>query len=78
MNKKEPHQIDYKATYYAQKDELSPLDNPNNAIKEIIKHLPNDNDWNKQFDALNLIRRYIKNHEESYGLFYENLPSIMP
>lgn len=54
------------------------MDNPSTAIKEIIKNLPNDNDWNKQFDALNLIRRFIKNHEESYGTFYDNLPVIMP
>lgn len=54
------------------------MDNPSSAIKEIIKSLPNDNDWNKQFDALNLVRRFVKNHEESYGLFYDNLPAIMP
>lgn len=48
------------------------------AIKDMIKGLPNDNDWSKQFDSLNLVRRFIKNHEESYGLLYENLPAIMP
>ncbi len=48
------------------------------AIKDMIKGLPNDNDWSKQFDSLNLVRRFIKNHVEEYGMLYENLPSIMP
>ena len=41
-------------------------------------NLPKDNEWNKQFEAMNLVRRFIKNHEESYQLFYDNLGSIMP
>lgn len=76
--KKQPHQIDYKATYYAAKDQLQPIENINGAIKELIKNLPNDNDWNKQFDALNLVRRFIKNHDDEFGVLYENLPTIMP
>lgn len=47
-------------------------------MKELIKNLPNDNDWNKQFEALNLVRRFIKNHDDQFGALYENLPAIMP
>lgn len=44
----------------------------------MTKCLPNDNDWNKQFDGLNLVRRFIRNHEDAFGLLYENLGAIMP
>ena len=54
------------------------MDSTSVAIKDMIKGLPNDNDWSKQFDSLNLVRRFIKNHVEEYGMLYENLPSIMP
>lgn len=36
----QPHQIDYKGTYYAAKDELSPLENTSSTLKEIITTLP--------------------------------------
>jgi hypothetical protein len=54
------------------------LDSPTAAIKDMIKYLPNENDWSKQFDGLNLVRRFIRNHEDSFGMLYENLPTIMP
>jgi len=32
-------------------------------MKEILSNLPKDNDWAKQFDSLDGLRRLIKNHE---------------
>lgn len=54
--------IDYKATHYVAKDDLSPLDNPKETLKFIMTNLPKDNDWNKQFESLDFLRRIIKNH----------------
>jgi hypothetical protein len=52
--------IDYKATHYVAKDDLSPLDNPKETLKFIMTNLPKDNDWNKQFESLDFLRRIIK------------------
>lgn len=60
------HQIDYKATQYLAKDELAPVNNPKSLLKEVIQGLPNSNDWSRQFDSLDGIRRLIKHHEEMY------------
>lgn len=70
--------IDYKATHYAAKDDLSPLDNPKETLKFVMTNLPKDNDWNKQFESLDYLRRLIKNHEDLYPVLSQNLPGIMP
>jgi hypothetical protein len=37
--------------------------NPKELLKDIIANLPKDNDWSKQFDSLDGLRRLIKNHD---------------
>ena len=76
--KKEGHQVDYKATQYVSKEELAPVSNPKEMLREIISSLPKDSDWSKQYDSLDGIRRLIKNHEEFYSQIHQNLPTIMP
>lgn len=41
-------------------------------------NLPKDNDWSKQFESLDSLRKLLKNHEEIYPQLYQNLPMIMP
>ena len=76
--KKKDHQVDYKATQYVSKEELAPVNNPKELLKEIISNLPNNNDWSKQFDCLDGLRRLIKNHEEFYPQIHQNVQTIMP
>lgn len=47
-------------------------------LREIISNLPKDNDWSKQFDSLDGLRRLIKNHEDFYSQIHQNLATIMP
>ena len=70
--------IDYKATHYAAKEELAPVENPKETLKFIMTNLPKENDWNKQFDSLDSLRRLIKNHEDFYPILSQSLPGIMP
>ena len=43
-----------------------------------MTNLPKDNDWNKQFESLDSLRRLIKNHEEFYPTISQNISGIMP
>ena len=43
-----------------------------------MTNLPKDNDWNKQFESLDSLRRLIKNHEDFYPVISQNLSGIMP
>ena len=47
-------------------------------LKEIITNIGNHNDWAKQFDCLDGIRRLIKNHHDFYQQIHQNLQTIMP
>ncbi len=43
-----------------------------------MTNLPKDNDWNKQFQGLDFLRRLIKHHQDHYSLIVQNMPGIMP
>lgn len=43
-----------------------------------MTNLPKDNDWNKQFESLDYLRRLIKNHEDFYPVVVQNMAGIMP
>lgn len=43
-----------------------------------MSNLPKDNDWNKQFESLDYLRRIIKNHDDFYSVIVQNLAGIMP
>lgn len=43
-----------------------------------MTNLPKDNDWNKQFQGLDGLRRLIKNHHDFYPNISQNLAGIMP
>jgi hypothetical protein len=43
-----------------------------------MTNLPKDNDWNKQFESLDYLRRIIKNHEDFYPILNQNMQGIMP
>jgi hypothetical protein len=75
---KKDHQIDYKATHYVAKEELAPVANPKDLLREITVNISKDNDWSKQFDSLDGIRRLIKNHEDFYPQILQNLSQILP
>lgn len=47
-------------------------------FKNVMTNLPKDNDWNKQFEALDGLRRLIKNHHDFYPSISQSLPGIMP
>lgn len=47
-------------------------------LKEILTNLPKDNDWAKQFDSLDGLRRLFRNHDEFYPTIHQNLQAIMP
>jgi hypothetical protein len=75
---KKEHTLDYKATHYTAKDELSPLESPKETLKFILANLPKDNDWSRQFESLDYLRRIFKNHEDFYPTLTQNLPAIIP
>ena len=54
------------------------MHNPKEMLKEILTNLPNQNDWSKQFDGLDGMRRLIKHHDDFYGQIHQNLQTIMP
>ena len=35
-------------------------------------------DWNKNFDSLDNLRRLIRNHEDFYPVISQSLPGIIP
>ena len=43
-----------------------------------MTNLPKENDWNKQFDSLDSLRRLIKNHQDFYPVISQSLGGIMP
>lgn len=54
------------------------MENTKDMLKYIVTNLPKDNDWNKQFDSLDGLRRLIKNHHEFYPTIVQNMQGIMP
>ena len=54
------------------------MENTHSALKEIMNTLPKENEWSKQFDGLNLLRRFVKNHEDKFGDLHDNLAAVMP
>lgn len=75
---KKEHQIDYKATQYVSKDELAPVSNPKDTLRDIMTNISKDNDWAKQFDSLDGLRRLIRNHQDFYPQIHQSIPTIMP
>jgi hypothetical protein len=60
------------------KEELAPVANPKELLKEILTNLPKDAEWSKQFDSLDGLRRLIKHHEDFFSIIQQNLAGIMP
>lgn len=46
-------------------------------IKNILVDIKKDEDWSKQFEALNNIRRILKHHQNYYSQLVTNLSIIM-
>lgn len=57
---------------------MAPCSNPKETLKECLSNLSKDNEWAKQFDGLDGIRRILKNHEDFYPQVHQHLQTIMP
>jgi hypothetical protein len=51
---------------------------PKDMLKEILTNLPKDNDWSRQFDSLDGLRRLIKHHFDFYPQLQQNLAALVP
>ena len=51
-------------TKYVSEEELEPVKNPEAALKKQISILETTNEWAKQFNSCNVIRRITKFHNQ--------------